>query len=159
MKKAELACAPSNSNVIYAVAQGGSGSTDVEWFKKSTNGGSTWSVLPIPLMVDASGSHFTRGQSFYDLILAVHPTNQNLVIAGGIDLHRTTNGGTGWTGISHWYGGFGKPEVHADQHAIHFDLVQVMKLFLVMTGEYIILSTQVIQLLLLDFPVKISDIT
>ncbi len=44
-------------------------------------------------MVDGTGNHFTRGQAFYDLILAVHPTNPNLVIAGGIDLHRTLDGG------------------------------------------------------------------
>lgn len=119
-KRVELACAPSNEDVIYAVAQGGSGDQDVEWIKKSTNGGANWTSLSIPLMADGSGDYYTRGQAFYDLILAVHPTNENLVIAGGIDLHRTTNGGTNWNPISHWYGGFSLPEVHADQHAIHF---------------------------------------
>ena len=119
-KRVELACAPSNSNVIYAVAQGGSGEHDIEWFKKTTDGGITWSTITTPLMVDGTGNHFTRGQAFYDLILAVHPTNPNLVIAGGIDLHRTLDGGTTWSAISHWYGGYGQPEVHADQHAIHF---------------------------------------
>ncbi len=44
-KRVELACAPSNSNVIYAVAQGGSGEHDIEWFKKSTDGGITWSTI------------------------------------------------------------------------------------------------------------------
>ena len=116
----ELACAPSNSNVIYAIAHGGSGDNDVEWFKKSTDGGINWSSITIPLMVDGSGDHFTRGQAFYDLILAVHPSNTNFVLAGGIDLHRTLDGGSTWTGISHWYGGFSKPEVHADQHGILF---------------------------------------
>ena len=36
-KRIELATAPSDSNTIYAVASGGSGNTDVEWLKKSTN--------------------------------------------------------------------------------------------------------------------------
>ncbi|MBL7755015.1 MAG: hypothetical protein JNM44_11110, partial [Chitinophagaceae bacterium] len=119
-KRIELACAPSNSSVIYAVAHGGSGDTDVEWLKKSTDGGSTWTNLTIPLMVDGSGNHFTRSQAWYDLILAVHPSNDQFVLVGGIDLHRTQDGGSTWTGISHWYGGFGKPEVHADQHAMSF---------------------------------------
>lgn len=123
-KRIELACAPSDANVIYAVAQGGTGDDDIEWFKKSTDGGMTWTTITTPIVVDNSGAyvgkHFTRGQAFYDLILAVHPTNPDFVIAGGIDLHRTLNGGTSWTGISHWYGGFSKPEVHADQHAIQF---------------------------------------
>src|SRR5690606_30626021 len=39
---------------------------------------------------------------------------------GGIDLHKSTNGGASWSQVSHWYGGFGFPEVHADQHAIAF---------------------------------------
>jgi len=119
-KRIELACAPSNSNVIYAVAHGGTGNNDVEWFRKSVDGGTNWTNVTIPLMVDGSGNHFTRGQAFYDLILAVHPNDPNLVIVGGIDLHRSTNGGSSWSGISHWYGGFGQPEVHADQHAIVF---------------------------------------
>ncbi len=121
-ERVELACAPSDANVVYAVADGGSGNNDVEWFKKSVDGGSTWSSVNIPMMEinNSSDVHFTRGQAFYDLILAVHPTNANYVLAGGIDLHRTTNGGTSWSPISHWYGGFSQPEVHADQHAIQF---------------------------------------
>jgi PKD repeat protein len=119
-QRIELACAPSDANVVYAVAQGGSGDNDTEWFKKSIDGGTTWSSIAIPRMVNDNVTHFTRSQAWYDLVLAVHPTNANYVIAGGIDLHRTTNGGTSWTGISHWYGGFGKPYVHADNHVIAF---------------------------------------
>lgn len=119
----EMACAPSNTNIIYAVAQNGSPANsdqDILWVKKSIDGGINWSTIATPLMVDGSGDHFTRGQSFYDLILAVHPSDPNYVLVGGIDLHRTTNGGTSWSGISHWYGGFSQPNVHADQHAIVF---------------------------------------
>ena len=118
--RVELACAPSDANTIYAVAQGGNGNTDIEWFKKSTNGGTNWSTITTPLMIDGSGNHFTRSQSFYNLILAVHPSDPDYVLAGGIDLHRTTDGGTNWTGISDWSGSYSPPEVHADQHAIQF---------------------------------------
>lgn len=118
--RVELACAPSDANTIYAVAQGGSGNTDIEWFKKSVNGGTSWSTMTTPVMIDGSGNHFTRGQAFYDLILAVHPTDPDYVLAGGIDLHRSTNGGSNWSGISDWSGVYGPPEVHADHHAIQF---------------------------------------
>lgn len=117
-QRIELAVAPSNQNVIYAVASGSSNS--VAWFKKSTDAGTSWSDIAIPLMVDGSGSDFTRGQAWYDLILSVFPDNADRVIAGGIDLHISNDGGTSWTGVSHWYGGFGKPYVHADNHAITF---------------------------------------
>lgn len=119
-ERIELACAPSDAAIIYAVARGGSGDDDVEWFKKSIDGGTTWTSCVIPIMVDGSGNHFTRSQAFYNLILAVHPTNPNFVIAGGIDLHRTLDGGASWSGISHWHGGFDQPYVHADLHAIQF---------------------------------------
>lgn len=114
----ELACAPSDSNVIYAVARVSSGSNDVDFMKKSIDGGTTWTSCAIPRLVDDGTTHYTRGQAWYDLILKVHPTNPWLVLAGGIDLHRSTDSGTTWTGISHWYGGFSKPYVHADQHGM-----------------------------------------
>ena len=114
----EIACAPSDSNTLYVVSSGGSGSVDVEWFKKSTNGGSSWTTLTIPKYTSNTALHFTRGQAWYDLILWVHPTNKNMVIAGGVDLHRTTNGGTSWSGVSYWNSASTLPYVHADQHAI-----------------------------------------
>ncbi len=114
----EIACAPSDSNTVYVVASGGSGSVDVSIFKKSINGGTTWTNVTIPKYVPDPTLHFTRAQAWYDLILWVHPTNKNIVIAGGVDLHRTTNGGTSWTGISLWYSSSSYSYVHADQHAI-----------------------------------------
>jgi len=118
IRRVELACAPSDSNIVYAVA--GNTSNNIAWMKKSTDAGSSWSNLSIPRYLNDTTVHFTRGQAWYDLILAVHPTNPAIVIAGGIDLHKTTDSGNTWNGISHWYGGYGRPEVHADQHAIAF---------------------------------------
>ena len=119
-ERIELACAPSDSNTIYAVASNypTTAGTDVEWFKKSTNGGSSWTNVTIPTYLSNSSKHFTRGQAWYDLILWVHPTDKNVVIAGGIDLHRSTNGGTSWTSISYWNTSQSKPVVHADQHNV-----------------------------------------
>ncbi|MGB0403817.1 MAG: T9SS type A sorting domain-containing protein [Salibacteraceae bacterium] len=118
-ERIEIACAPSDSSRVYVVSSGGSGDTDTEFFKKSSNGGSTWTTVAIPTYASNSAKHFTRGQAWYDLILWVHPTNKDMVIAGGVDLHRTTNGGTSWSPISYWNNGQSPlPEVHADQHMI-----------------------------------------
>ncbi len=114
----ELATAPSDQNTIYAIANGGSGNNDIEFFVKTSDGGTSWSDIDIP--INTSGVHFTRGQSWYDLILSVHPTDPNIVFAGGVDLHKTTNSGTSWSQVSHWYGGFSLPYVHADQHGMTF---------------------------------------
>tara|TARA_B110000879_G_scaffold53067_1_gene75331 strand:- start:248 stop:5995 length:5748 start_codon:yes stop_codon:yes gene_type:complete len=118
IRRVELACAPSDSNILYAVA--GNTSYNVAWMKKSINAGSTWTDMAIPRYLNDTSVHFTRGQSWYDLILAVHPTNPAIVLAGGVDLHRTADSGATWAAVSHWYGGFSRPEVHADQHAIAF---------------------------------------
>lgn len=122
-ERIELAVAPSNANVVYAVASTGS---DIAWFRKSTNGGSSWSTVTVPSYTSQScttdSQDFTRGQAWYDLILQVHPTNSDIAIVGGIDLYKTTNGGSSWGLISYWTGAC-DTYVHADQHAIQFSPV------------------------------------
>lgn len=122
-ERIELAVAPSNSNVVYAVASNGS---DIAWFRRSTNGGSSWSNVTIPNYVSqscgTSSQDFTRSQAWYDLIVQVHPTNSDIAIVGGIDLYKTTNGGSSWGLISYWTGAC-DTYVHADQHAIQFSPV------------------------------------
>lgn len=120
----EIAVAPSNPNVVYAVAEGGSGNQDIEWFKRSDDGGSTWKDITIPLTRDfqcnVGPDFFTRGQAFFDLILAVHPEDEDIVLAGGINIHRSMNGGEDWEGVSYWTGSQCDEYAHADQHAIAF---------------------------------------
>ena len=122
--RVEIESAPSNPDVLYAVADRGSGETDIAWFKKSEDGGATWSDITIPRYFDQScdpsTSHFTRGQAFFDMIIAVHPENENIVLAGGIDLHKSIDGGGEWGLISYWTGSLCDDYVHADQHQIIF---------------------------------------
>ncbi len=115
----ELATSASNGNVVYALVEGDGVVSEII---KTTNGGTTWTNLPEPNDADNGipASDFTRGQAWYDLILAVDPNDANTVLAGGIDLFRSSDGGASWDQISHWYGGFGFPNVHADQHAMAF---------------------------------------
>ena len=117
----ELACAPSNANVIYAVTQQNPG-YGVGAIYRSINGGASWSTRTNPTDADGGiGNDFTRGQAWYDLTACVDPNNSNVLLVGGVDLFKSTNGGNNWQQISHWYGGFGFQEVHADQHAILFE--------------------------------------
>lgn len=122
--RVELACAPSDSNTVYAVVEN---DNKAETVKKTTNGGTTWITLSEPDDADNGipSTDFTRGQAWYDLILAVDPNNANVAIIGGIDLFRTTDGGLTWPQISKWsnnnnLAGLPCALVHADQHAIMF---------------------------------------
>ncbi|WP_338792665.1 choice-of-anchor D domain-containing protein [Bernardetia sp. MNP-M8] len=122
-RRIEISSAPSNSNILYAVAHDAS-TNNIAFFKKSINAGTSWTDVTIPLYRNqggclTDGTHFTRGQAWYDLILQVNPTNSDHVVVGGIDVHRTTNGGTSWTSISYWTGACG-PYVHADIHAFAY---------------------------------------
>lgn len=120
-QRIEIAVAPSNPNVIYALLQGqGDG---IGAIKKTTNAGTTWTDLPLPTWCNqgSSSSDFTNGQAFYDLIVQVDPTNENNVYIGGIDLFKSANGGTTWTQITQWAGNCSSlPVIHADQHNILF---------------------------------------
>jgi hypothetical protein len=119
VQRIELATTSADPLVIYAVTQGaGAGAGG---FYHSTDGGLNWTVRPLPVDADPGiGADFTRGQAWYDLSIAADPVNPNTVFVGGIDLFRSTTGGANWQQLSHWYGGFSFPEVHADQHAIAF---------------------------------------
>ena len=55
----------------------------------------------------------------YGNAIVVHPTDPNHVICGGVDLHRTTNGGNTWRKITHWDANRGDADyAHADHHAL-----------------------------------------
>lgn len=113
-----LAIAPSNPSILYAVFNNSSNYQTLGIYR-TTNGGSSWTQVTTP--TDAiSGATHLAGQGWYNNVAAVSPTDPNTVFVGGVNLYRSTNGGTNWTMVSNWYSGAGYPYVHADQHAIVF---------------------------------------
>ncbi|MEO6726172.1 MAG: BACON domain-containing carbohydrate-binding protein, partial [Blastocatellia bacterium] len=146
MGRTSLAIAPSNQEVVYALA------TSIERnqfsnslyavFRSNAGGASdSWNaqvrntsankinraILSIPPLAVATdcGYGFEDGyvgQGFYDLVIAVDPVDSNRVWVGGIDVARSDDGGVNW--------GFGGPAylnnyyelgaIHPDQHAIVF---------------------------------------
>lgn len=125
IRRARIGVSESDPNTIYMIGgSAGGGSADVAVFKKSTDGGDSWSDLTIPsnLNQDCSvnnAEHFTRGQAFYDLDLVVHPGDKDVVYLAGIDLLRSTDGGNNFDFVSYWTGSC-KTYVHADNHIILF---------------------------------------
>ncbi len=132
--RVELACSPSDPDVVYAVARNSAPTTpsqDVAWLKRTLNATQaipTWEDMSIPnylnsISCSATTDHFTRGQAFYDLIMAVHPTDPARLTLGGISLHQSTNatnatvGNVTFSPISYWTGNC-HPYVHADAHQI-----------------------------------------
>lgn len=137
--RVELAIAPSDADRIYAVAANGG---SVAWMVKATSATSsptTWSSITIPNHQDptsfggscgvncSNNGDFTRSsQAFYDLILKVDPTDEDVVWVGGIDLHKSTDEGANWSMMSTWFESGGNtcyclPYVHADQHVLEYN--------------------------------------
>lgn len=117
--RVELACAPSDANYAYAVVELGN---SVNGILQTTNGGTTWTSRTEPADADPGcpATDFSNGQGWYNLTVAVDPLNRDALFVGGLDLFKSTDGAGTWTQIGHWYGGFGFPYVHADQHNIVF---------------------------------------
>jgi PKD repeat protein len=59
------------------------------------------------------------GQGWYDLAIAVSPTNAETVLTGGINIWKSTNGGTNFTKTSVWTAS-NSTYVHADIHDLAF---------------------------------------
>jgi photosystem II stability/assembly factor-like uncharacterized protein len=109
-----LAISHSNPRVLYAFATDEhSGRSDLLLgVFKTTNGGSTWT--------NVAGTHFRNElQISYGNTIAVHPTNSNHVLCGGVDLHLTTDGGRTWTHVTKWDTDRGSSRyAHADHHGL-----------------------------------------
>lgn len=132
--RVEIAVSSSNSNKIYALTQGTTttGNNAGPHIYVTTDAFSTVVELKKPEDADSDipANDFTRGQAFYDLVIEVDPTNDDIVYVGGIDLFRTSAGNSitassDWKQISKWTNANGLENincaiVHADQHAFTF---------------------------------------
>ncbi|CAL2102295.1 conserved protein of unknown function [Tenacibaculum sp. 190130A14a] len=124
--RTEIVVSPTNANTVYVLAEGTSAAAPVKMLK-TTDNFATVTDLALPNDADNGipANDFTRGQAWYDLLLAIDPNNENVLYAGGIDLFKSTDGGTSWTQISKWsnnnnLAALGVPIVHADQHGMAF---------------------------------------
>ena len=113
----EVACAPNDANYVYAIIEN---ANVVNGIIRTVDGGTNWVARTEPADADGGipASDFSRGQAWYDLTIAVDPNNKDVLMVGGVDLFKSTDGAGTWTQIAHWYAGFGFPYVHADQHYI-----------------------------------------
>lgn len=123
-QRIDVACAPSDNNIVYAIFQG-SGSA-IDSIMRSDNAGTSWVNADNSTTWCDGGSNngldFSRGQAWYDLIISVKPDDAATVYAGGVDVFKSTNSGGAWTQNTQWLGGCagGFPIIHADIHNIVF---------------------------------------
>lgn len=113
-----LAISQSNPSVLYAAFADSNNGTLGIW--RTTDAGAGWSQVQTPHDGSAQvNSGYLWVQGWYANVIAVDPSNPDVAYAGGVNLFKTTNGGTSWARISDGYAN-GSSYVHVDQHAIAF---------------------------------------
>jgi len=124
--RTELAVSANNSNVVYALTVNSGGG--LEAIYKSNNSGTSYSLI---LNGSTTGNNLlgynctpstSTGQGKYDVFITANPSNANDLYVGGINIWRSTNGGTSWSIKSHWSSTCSSTvtTVHCDQHCCEF---------------------------------------
>ncbi len=125
IRRTEIAPSNTDTDTHYILAQVNG---EANFYKTSDNF-ATIQTLPEPIDQEdgISTTDFTRGQSSYDLEIEIDPNNDNIVYAGGINWHRSEDGGQNWSQISKWTSSslffpssLETSIVHADQHGLYF---------------------------------------
>lgn len=114
----------SNANKLYVC--GIDRNSDLKYVIKTTDGGGTWEFLGKgdvsfnPLCNDLNGVRACQG--WYDLCLAVHPKNDDLIFLGGAPTMWSWSQQLGWVQMSSGYSPavYGVNQVHADKHDFAF---------------------------------------
>ena len=125
LNRTEIEVSTTDPEKLYVL---GSTNAGVPIIYKTTDAfASSPAEMPLPKDADTgiSQDDFTRGQSFYDLVIEADPSNDEILYVGGIDLFRSANGASSWTQISKWsynndLADLNVSLVHADQHAMVF---------------------------------------
>ncbi|OJJ18228.1 hypothetical protein BKI52_25740 [marine bacterium AO1-C] len=123
-----IAVSANNPNLVAAVTSNAS-NNGFGGFYTSTNSGSSFSLKynSRNLLGWSSTGSDSGGQGWYDLTIAVSPTNANVMHVGGVNNWRSTNGGSSWSINNHWSGA--PVTVHADKHFLMYHPLQSNTLF------------------------------
>ncbi|HMT11250.1 MAG TPA: hypothetical protein PKA39_06460, partial [Ignavibacteria bacterium] len=112
MGRIQLAMAPSNPQIIFASIANSSGA--LVGLYRTTDGGNTWTS-------QSTTPNYLGSQGWYDNAVTVHPTDPNIVVAGGLDLYVSTNGGSTLVQKSQWATSSSQNMTHADIHRLAYN--------------------------------------
>ena len=121
VNRMSIAVSPDEPRWLYVLA-GKESNHGFLGLYRSTDAGETFSTQatsPNVFNYGTTGSG-NGGQSWYDMALAVDPNNANLVLTGGINIWKSTNGGVTLDDNTQWYYPFANEYVHADIHTIDY---------------------------------------
>lgn len=115
-----LAVSQNQPDWVYLLVGNGLGLMGIYRSTDSGSNFSTRTTSPNILGYQINGSD-NNSQAWYDLVIAADPTDANTIYTGGINIWKSTDGGTTMNCASYWVGSNGGIDgVHADQHALEF---------------------------------------
>jgi hypothetical protein len=103
---------PANTEYIYILSATTGGA--LQGIYRSVNGGTNWTVT------SGTTDVFESNQSWYDLALAVSPTNADEIYTGCLNVWKSTNGGSSVTKLNNWSSPTAPSYTHADIHYLGF---------------------------------------
>ncbi len=120
--RTELAVSPDSANVVYAVMAGSDDGLHAVY--RSADSGKTYKVVmdTINILGYNCDGKDTGGQGWYDLTIAVDPTNANKVFVGGVNNWMSKDGGKTWSKSNHWSSTCDNKNdiAHADKHYLAY---------------------------------------
>ena len=131
-KRVEIAVTPADPDIVYAYATGkANGGTGLFGIYVSYDAGENWNFQCCGEQPGDTASTSNKniagydskgakdgGQYYYDLSLAVSPTNQDSLFAAAIMMWYSDDGGQDFVCPSTWYGTHDSNYVHADIHDV-----------------------------------------
>lgn len=123
LARASIAVTPDEPEWIYFLAAVDNTSS-YEGLYRSTDSGGSWQLRSDSpnLLGSADDGGSTYGQAWYDMEIAVSPTDANSVIVGAVNLWESSNGGLSWGLNAFWtWPPSGTNYVHADIHNLDYN--------------------------------------
>lgn len=121
-----IGISPSNENIVYFIGNKGDEVNVMHRYDAAAPEGARWTDLTnnIPTFGEPVGDYNAQGS--YNMLIAVHPQDENVVFLGGTNLYRSTNGFSS-TAETDWVGGYTRNnnavsyfDHHPDQHSLAF---------------------------------------
>jgi hypothetical protein len=116
-----------NPSYVYLLSGPNTGSGSFKGLFRSTNSGLDFgsrATTPNVLGYPTDGSD-NKDQTFYDLAIEVDPGNVNVVLTAGINIWRSTDGGTTLDAVTQWFDDANDSPpadyVHADVHNLTYN--------------------------------------
>ncbi|MDP4638126.1 MAG: T9SS type A sorting domain-containing protein [Crocinitomicaceae bacterium] len=113
---ARIAVTPSDPNRVYAYLIGESKPNDIGYIGvyRSNDGGISWTLPNGPVGGPYSTSHINLAigtatwlyhQGFYNCAIMASPSDPNVLLVGGLNVYKSTDGGATFTALSGYVGG------------------------------------------------------